>query len=52
MTAVADEEDREDVPARRSAPARRLFSGEGRQTLGNAIRNARKTAGIASYSRA
>jgi integrase len=30
--------------------ARRVFPGAGRQTVGNAIRNACKTAGIASYS--
>jgi integrase len=29
---------------------RRVFSGAGRQTIGNAMRNACKTAGIASYS--
>jgi integrase len=29
---------------------RRVFSGAGRQTIGNAMRNACKTAGIANYS--
>ena len=32
------------------APLRRVFPGAGRQTVGNAMRNACKTAGIASYS--
>jgi integrase len=32
------------------APQRRVFPGAGRQTVGNAIRNACKNAGIASYS--